>query len=284
MKRLIAVVGLVSVVCVAVSPSQAVPPDQIDSYRVLPAYSTFTQSGGFAGVNNLYEVEGEYDFRQEWSGGTPDEPLDLSVRFTDTDLRAPLGDLLPAFIDVDETLNLGSLRGELLPQPFAFTPYEVYRFEGIINDGAPASPLESSTIELFAVTLGPWMYLRGETTPRPWMADFFEYEIRTLARTGDWGEFPDWNDDGLIDAADYTVLRDLVESPALEPLVGWDRLFQELNTAYGEGVPSLDAFDAAIETALSQQTATAVPEPSMVVLLALAVTPALGSRRSGCRL
>lgn len=284
MKRLFALVAVLSVLCVAVSPSQAVPPDQIDSYRLLSRLSTLTQTGGFAGVNNRYHVEGEYDFRREWSGGRPSEPLELGVRFTDADLRAPLGELLPAFLDVDETLNLESLRGELLPQPFAFTPYEVYRLEGIINDGAPASPLESSTIELFAVTLGPWMYLRGETTPRPWMADFFEYEIRALARTGDWGDFPDWNDDGLIDAADYTVLRDLAEGPALEPPVGWDSLFQELNMAYGEGVPSLDAFDAAITNALSQQGATAVPEPSMLVLLALAVTPGLGSRRSAYRL
>lgn len=283
MRSLSVASGLVLAWCVG-SAALAVPPDRIDSYRVLPAYSTLTQTGGFAGVDNQYEVRGGYDFLREWTGGTPTEPLRLGARFSDANLYAPLGGMLTAFIDVDETLNLESLRGELLAQPLAFTPFEVYRFEGIINDGAPASPLESSTIELYAVTLGPWMYLRGETTPRPWMADFFEYELRTLARSGEWSEFPDRNEDGVIDSADYTLLRDLVESPALEPVAGWDSQYAGLRSAYGQRVPSLEGFEAAIATALAQQpSASAIPEPTAVLLMVLALTPGLRSRRSGCR-
>lgn len=257
--------------------AEAVPPDRLDSYRVLSGVSTFRQTGGFAGVANEYQLSGVYDFVQEWSGGTPTDPLEQTARFDNADLRAPLGELLPAFIDVDETLSLESLRGELLPQPLAFTPFEVFRFEGIINDGAPASPLESSTIELFAVRRGPWMYLRGETTPRPWMADFFEYELRALARTGGWA---DQNEDGRIDAVDYTMMRDaaLTAADAIDSHNLWADQF-------GEQAPDLALFEGAIATALSQQSpAVSVPEPGGLLLIALVAMPALRSRRSSCRL
>lgn len=286
MMRFLLPVGCLLVVMGSSAASLAQPPDRLDSYRVLPGRSTFTQTGGFAGVENHYRVRGNYDFLREWRGGTPDEPYRLGARFADADLRAPLGDLLPAFIDVDETLALESLRGELLAQPFAFTPFEVFRFEGIINDGAPASPLESSTIELFAVTLGPWMYLRGETTPRPWMADFFEYEIRALARSGPWGGFPDWNTDGVIDAADYTAMRDIANSPVQHDS-DFDGLAAagEWRAAFGQRAPDFRQFENAIASALSQQGgAQAVPEPTTILLALLALTPALRSRLSAYRL
>lgn len=272
------VTAVLVVVMLTSSPqgADAVPPDRLESFLVLPGLSTFRQTGGFAGVNNLYKLRGDYDFAREWTGGTPTDPLEQTVRFDNADLRAPLGDLLPAFIDVDETLNLESLRGELLPQPFAFTPFEVFRFEGIINDGAPASPLESSTIEVFAVRLGPWMYLRGETTPRPWMADFFEYELRALARTGGWA---DQNEDGRIDAADYTTIRDgtLTATDAISAQSLWADQF-------GEQTPDFAQFEAAITSALSQQSSRSIPEPSASLLILLAAMPALRSRRSAYRL
>ena len=146
------------------SPSR---PDRLDHYRLVPGLSTLTESGGFAGGDTRYRLRGEYDFLQEWSGGTPTEPLELIPRFDNVDIRAPLGDLLPAFIDVGHLFNMELLRGELIPQPFAFTPFEVFRFTGIANDSPAASPLEQSLVELYAVTYGPWMYLRGETIPAP---------------------------------------------------------------------------------------------------------------------
>lgn len=277
------VAGLLASTLLAAAPSNALDaPVRLDSYQVLPRVSSFTRSGGFAGVNQRFRLEGDYDFATTLDYDF--EPPEISIRqvawFPEADLRAPLGDF-PAFLDVDETLNLTGLRGELVPQPLAFTPFQVYRFEGIINDGEPTSPLESSTIELFAVTHGPWMYLRGETMQRPWMADYFEYELRALALRGGRA---DWNDDGIIDAADYTVLRDLEASHSS---LDFQSAYGDLRANYGLQAPSLDRFEAAIASALDQQSAlTAIPEPTTGLLVAWASITTLGlrSRRFGYRL
>ncbi|QDT69562.1 hypothetical protein MalM25_25010 [Planctomycetes bacterium MalM25] len=263
--------------------SVATPPDRLDQYRLLPSHSVLTQSGGFAGVETRYRLRGEYDFLREWSGGTPNEPLELTPRFDNVDIRAPLGPLLPAFIDVGHLFNMELLTGELIPQPFAFTPFEVYRFEGIANDSPAASPLEQSLVEMYAVTLGPWMYLRGETIPRDWVADYFEYDLRALARSGDWS---DYNEDGVVDASDYTSIRDtasMLAAPSDQWLI---EASAKWRGHYGDRAPALALFDNAIEVALSQQGgATAVPEPTALVLLVVAaLTPGLGSRRSLYRL
>lgn len=242
--------------------SEAIPPDRIDHYNLVPQHSTLLQTGGFAGVEQRYRLRGDYDFVQGW--GDDWSSLTRSARFANADIRAPLGDLLPAFIDVDELLNLEGLRGELLPLG---APFDVYRFRGIINDGIPASPAESSRIDLFAALLGPWMYVYGETTPPPHTADYFEYELKMVARRGRWA---DWNEDGVVDAADYTLARD--EDPAM--VADW--LDQ-----YGSAGPDMETF--AVLASAAASSATAVPEPATVLLLALAVTLVPRTRRSACR-
>lgn len=271
-------------VCFGLAASSvAQPPDRLDHYRLLPSHSVMTQSGGFAGTETRYRLRGEYDFLQEWTGGTPTEPLELIPRFDNVDIRAPLGPLLPAFIDVGHLFNMELLRGELIPQPFAFTPFEVFRFTGIANDSPAASPLEQSLVEMYAVTYGPWMYLRGETIPRPWTADYFEYDLRALARSGEWS---DYNEDGVVDASDYTTIRDtasMIAAPTDQWLVEASARWRG---HYGDRAPDLALFDQAIEVALSQQPgALTVPEPAALMLLVIAaLTPGLGSRRCGCRL
>ncbi|MEO0531430.1 MAG: hypothetical protein AAF266_12775 [Planctomycetota bacterium] len=247
----------------------------LDSYRVLPNFGSFVQTGGIAGVRNEYPVEGNFDFATTWDYDFDDPRLSIQriAWFSEPDLRAPLGEMLPAFIDIDDLLNLEGLRGEWVPQPLAFTPFEVFRFEGLANDSDAASPLEQSLVELFAVRLGPWMYLRGETIPRPWFSDYFEYELRALARSGDW---PDWNDDGVINAVDYATMRDGGTPMTEESIADWQ-------SAYGELAPDLEVFEAAIASALSQQGA-AVPEPASALMAAIVVTLGLRNRRSGYRL
>lgn len=267
--------------CLAAT-SVAQPPDRLDHYRLLPSHSELVQSGGFAGIETRYRLRGEYDFLQQWTGGTPTEPLELVPSFDNVDIRAPLGELLPAFIDVGFLFNMELLKGELIPQPFAFTPFEVFRFEGIANDSPAASPLEQSLVELYAVTYGPWMYLRGETTPRPWAADYFEYDLRALARSGEWS---DYNEDGVVDASDYTTIRDTaskIAAPSEQWLV---EASAKWRADYGDHAPDLSLFDQAIELALSQQGgAAAIPEPAGLMLLVIAtLTPGLRSRRCGCR-
>lgn len=242
----------------------------LENYRILPRVSSFTQTGGFAGVRERYHVEGGYGFATTWDYDFDTRPTGIArvAWFVDADVRAPLGPHARGFYDVDQLLNLEGLRGKLLPQPLAFTPFEVYRFRGHINDSDATSPLEQSTIDLFAVTYGPWMYLHGDTTPPVGSADYFEYELRALARTRPWA---DMNGDDRVDAADYTLLRDgeaasgVVRGPDHPTIADWQSQF-------GQRVPDLELFQLAIRTALAQQPAPAsVPEPAAGVLALLAV-------------
>jgi hypothetical protein len=260
--------GLISAVAVlATTAAGAVPPDTLDSYRIVPRRSGLIRSGGFAGVDQRYPVEGTYGFAQQWEGGTAMEPLTVTASFVETDIRALLGPMLPAFIDVGRLLNLEALRGE--PFPILGAPFDVYRFRGTINDGIPASPLvssplESSTIELYAALAGPWMFVYGFTTPPDATADYFEYELRTVARRGPWA---DWNSDGVIDAADYTALRDEQALSAASDLDMATPL-SEWRTQFGEAAPSANAFADYIKAAVSPTAAAvAVPEPACLVLV-----------------
>ena len=240
----------------------AVPPDTLRHYHILPRHSGLLQTGGIAGVTNRFRVEGEYDFLQLWRGGTPTDPLVHFAKFDNADVRAPVGEFLPAFIDVDELLNIEGLRGELLPLG---APFDVYRFRGFINDSDAASPSEQSSIDLFAALLGPWMYLYGETTPPPGSADYFEYKIKALARTRPW---TDMNDDGRVDGADYTLLRD--DGYGEDYLADWRGQF-------GETLPDLAGLEATMSAAMA--ASRAVPEPTAIVLITIASVGVVSRRR-----
>lgn len=251
----------------AAAGAVAIPPDSLQHFHVLPRVSVLHVQGGFIGLDNRFRVQGEYDFLKEWSGGVPTDPagvspLRLNARFDNAEIWAsPIGgpgDVLPAFVlDVDQILNLEGLRGEPVPSVSLF---DVFRFDGRTSDG--------SRVELFTAQAGPWMYVQGTTTPPPGTADFFEYELRMLARTRPWA---DLNEDGVVDAADYTVARDL--DPAM--LADWREQF-------GEWEPDMFEMQAAMSAAVS--AAQAIPEPGSLLLIALAATRVLGTRRSACRL
>jgi hypothetical protein len=242
--------------------------EQVDRYRILPRQSGLIQTGGFAGVSNRYRLHGDYDFVQDWRSDSPR----ATAQFDNANVYAPLGPMLPAFIDVDHLLNLELLRGELLPLGI---PTPVYRFTGVINDGEPASPLESSTIELYAALSGPWMYLWGETTPPPHSADYFSYEIKAVARTGRWA---DWNDDGVVDAADYTLARDLQTNPLAFP-PDWDEEYAFWRDQFGEKTPDVDAMIASFSAAMATSTGLTIPEPSCLVLMMLSIVAMASARK-----
>lgn len=216
-------------------------------------------------MTNRYRLEGEYDFLQQWQGGQPTTGLSLTASFDEADLKAPLGEMLPAFIDVDALLNLEGLRGELLPLG---APFDVYRFRGLISDSDAASPLEQSSIELYTALVGPWMYVYGETTAPTHTADRFEYEIRALARTRPWS---DANDDGVVDAADYTLLRDTQAFDA--------QMYQDWRNQYGEAMLDTAAMDAMF-TAASSAAISVAPEPGSCLLILTAVPVLMHRRRS----
>ncbi|MEM6799739.1 MAG: hypothetical protein AAF589_09510 [Planctomycetota bacterium] len=243
------------------SAAEAIPPDRIGSYTLVPRLSTLTESDGSGGFTQEYHLRGKYDFLQQWGGGTATDPLGLTARFDNADIRAPLGEWLPAFIDVDELLNLEGLRGELLQLG---APFDVYRFEGTINDNLATSPHErGSTIELYATLIGPWMYLKGFTTPPSTGVNFVEYELSAVARTGVWA---DMNGDGVVNASDYAKWRnDLADGTPSDMSLG------DFRAQYGEAAPDLAYLDAL--ATFSAAAATAAPEPTTLALLAVAALP-----------
>ena len=259
------------------APALAIPPAILTHYDLIPRRSTLLKTGGFAGVSERFSLIGDYDFLEDWESPNRPPALVPVASFVDPEIWGaqilPPGVFAPAIvIDVDELLNLEGLRGEPLPLG---APFDVYRFRGLIQDSAAASPLEQSSIDLFVAEVGPWQFLYGETTPPPGSADRFEYTIKALARRGSWA---DANDDGVVDAADYVLMREAEGLASSASLNG--ATIADWHAQLGETLPDMATMDL-LQAAAS--SSAAIPEPAAVVLVLLGVTLARGTRRSGCR-
>jgi hypothetical protein len=235
-------------------------------FRIVSKQSVLHRTGGFAGVNERLRLSGKFDLQILPPAIYP--PL---VALNNAEVwGALISDLPhPAIVeDVDELLNLEELHGRQLP---TMGPYTTYEFRGKLDDG--------STIKLAAAKFGPWMYVRGASTPPPGGADFFEYQLRMVARSQ---PFADLNEDGVVDAADYTLLRD---SPA-GGAAGSDSIaagadFDLWKQQFGESVPDISEFDAMFDATAggASLAASAAPEPSALVLLLVGSATAIGVRR-----
>ena len=234
----------------------------LDHYRVLPRQSTLHQTGGFAGLDSLYRVSGDYGFAHSFSPA-------IGAKFVDANLwGTPIspGPTAAYVIDVDRLLNLDGLEGKRLPVASVF---DVYQFQGKSADG--------SAVNLYASILGPWMYLRGGTQPPVGSADYFVYQLRALARKG---PFADINGDGVVDASDHALLRKSGLAGGTDTATGAS--FADWRQQFGETLPDLNAMDAIITAAAgSGVSASSVPEPACMALLLLAGALVGGWRRRG---
>jgi len=227
----------------------------LDHYTLLPRYSTLQQSGGFAGRQTDYLLTGKYDLLRSASAG---------AKFQNAEVWGSIISPYPTtamVFDIDRLLNLEGLQGQALP---VAAPFDVYEFTGKIADG--------SSIRLYGSFIGPWMYLRGSTTPPPNTADYFTYQLKALARTR---PFADANNDGAVDAADYVMLRtNAAAMSSSQPTL--DDWFQQ----FGETVPDLNAYDAMLSAAVgSLAPAAAVPEPSLCAIALLGFSALIAQRR-----
>jgi hypothetical protein len=267
MKRILLVCLLVVSVAGGLAAQRSVaqePADILDHFRLIPRLSTLRQTGGFAGVDLRYRLTGEYDLRR----GTR---LNRMAAFENAEVWGSLISDLPTpavVIDVDEILNLEGLKGTALP---VAAPFDIYRFEGLAPD--------ESSVELFAAVLGRWMFIRGGTQPPPGSADFFEYHIRALARSGP-APFADINEDGSVDAADYVAWRDSVRTSGDDGSAG----YADWRHQFGEAVPDMAAIDVAMSSAMASFVAAAsVPEPTCLNLAIGAGFLIAGRRRRADR-
>lgn len=215
---------------------------KVGHYTLLPRQSTLHQSGGFAGREVNYLLTGKYDV--VLGTGSP-----VAANFDNAEVWGAVISPYPTpavAYDIDQILNLEGLHGQALP---VAAPFDVYEFTGKIADG--------SSIHLFGSVIGPWMYLRGGTTPPPNTADYFTYQLKALARTR---PFADANNDGTVDAADYVAMRNNAASLGAEQATLNDWFDQ-----YGESIPDVTAYDTMLSAAVGTlATTAAVPEPGML--------------------
>jgi hypothetical protein len=247
------------------------------SYTVLGQHSTLRETGGFAGVNNLYRVIGGFELTTAGSGwigsGTASFPTAELWGSQVTDGPSIAANPSPSnVLDVDDLLNFTELYGEGLP---VAGPYDAYRFTGYLGNSDATSPLEHGpTVEFLGIVVGPYFYLRGGTLPQGGSADFFDYSLRMIARTGG---SADANGDGVVNAADYTVIRDSLPNSSLVANLASDDPLALWQTQYGESMPSLAALDSMLLSAASG--ATAIPEPGALALILVASVGSIARRR-----
>jgi hypothetical protein len=241
----------------------------VNHYRFLPRLSVLNESGGIGGFDVDFRVMGKFDFTVEL-GPTDVWPPQNVAKFSNVDAWAS-HPILAYVLPLDQTLNLSGLTGWQLP---VAAPFDVYQFDGTTQDG--------SSVKLIAAEIGPWLHLRGETTPPPGSADYFEYELKAVARRR---PFADFTQDDAVDNADLakwssrfglktTALDGLDQGDANEDGVADGADFLEWQRQAGEVAPTLASLDAMVSAALATVDTTvtaslaAVPEPSSVGLLA----------------
>jgi MYXO-CTERM domain-containing protein len=226
-------------------------------YGFLPRLSVLTKTGGIAGMHERYHVRGTYDFTRTMSPLAVFPPVFIgdfeNVRAVGFQPLDP-----DDKVDVDLAFNLTGLEGHT---PLGGPP-NVFHFRGTTAD--------DSHVRLWAAQIGPWMLLRGETRAPEGSADFFEYQIKAVARTR---PLADFNDDGVVDRHDLTAWianHDRIGGDLLE----WQRQLGE--------EPPLVELDAAVDAAIAAaaiNASSSVPEPGAMALAAMGLVLLARRRR-----
>jgi hypothetical protein len=248
------------------APAVAQPPDFFREYQFLTGQSTLAVQGGFAGFDIELPIYGEFGFVTGYHSDFTS--LNPYAAFLNVDAQAinPT-DFGPYSFDIDDSLNLSGLDGVPLPTG---EPFDLYRFEGVDGQGAP--------MELHVATLGRWLYMRGANEPP--CCDFFQYEIRALARQM---PHPDFDGNGLVDSADLAYWEAHAGIDAAADLDGNGMTdgadFLALQRELGLVPPTADYFDALISAALADgPLAASVPEPLSLGLLVVGFLAVWGHR------
>jgi Dockerin type I domain len=251
-------VGLVAVVILGPGKTLADPPDFLRDYRFITDKSNVEVTGGPDNIDWPLNILGRFGlvtgYNYETGGPTAHAPI--LVPFAQfTDVRAILFDPRRASPmpspgwDLDKRLNLSGLTGTFA----AGMPDDLF-FMGADGQG--------QAIRLEATINGRLLHLTGGTSD-PLCCDFFRYKVDAWAHQLPWADF---NADGSVDAADYSIWRQHYGSSVA---VGAD------GDANGDGL--VDATDyTAWRDELGQSDvavggSAAVPEPGAIALLVVAL-------------
>ena len=259
LRPLVLALFVIAIIVHAASHALATHPDIQRHYRFLPRHSTLHETHpNLEAPDREYQVYGTFDLAI--GHDYQDPSIQNAAKFINVRawFQHPLSLAPPR--PLDPVLNLSGLKGRQLPVASIF---DVYKFEGTTANG--------SDVDLFASLIGPWIYLRGGTTPPPDHPEFV-YTIQAIARTR---PFTDFNDDGVVDSRDISVWANyLGAAPSVDDathlgdadgnhfITGGDFLAWQQNA--GETSPSVESFEASIAAAMA--AASAVPEPASLAL------------------
>jgi hypothetical protein len=256
-----------------IGQASADPPDTLRDYRFVPSYSDVHVSGGSPGYNVDLSIAGKfglvtgYDYSVSPTAHIP--TLVPYAKFVDVHAilfnplsAAPLP--VPGW-DLDEKLNLSKLTG-------TFSDPALLHFSGADGQGIP--------IKLDATLRGPLLHLTGMNFLPPTCVtctQYVGYKVDALAVTRPYADF---NLDGVIDGADFSIWR---ANMGVETAASFEQ-----GDANGDGL--VDAADYVIwrhtmgpATSLgafadSELSVNGVPEPTTIGLaLAAAIFLALGA-------
>jgi hypothetical protein len=253
----------------------------IASYRFLPRYSVLTEFRSSTLRPTPFRVYGMFDFL------TREVPVNVgetvtAAQFIHVDAWGS-HPILAYVLPLNEVLNLEGLEGRELP---VAAPFDVFKFEGTTDNG--------SQVNLYASVIGPWLRLRGGTTPPPVASPsstspVYTYRISAVARET---PFADFDGSGAVDRADLAAWTGGFGAlPAgSEPerfgdadgdgaVSGAD--FLAWQRQLGEVAPPIETLDAAMDAALATLTATAssIPEPGSMAIFSLGVGVIFITRR-----
>jgi hypothetical protein len=209
-----------------ISPTLAQPPDFLRDYRFVPSHSDVHVSGGSSHYNMDLSIAGRfglvtgYDYEVSPTAHIP--TLVPHAEFVD--VRAILFNPLSAAPvpvpgwDLDKTLNLRGLAG-------TFSDPSVLHFSGVDGQGIP--------IRLDAALRGPLLHLTGMNSLPPTCVTCTQYVGYKVDALAVMRPYADFNLDGVIDNADYSIWRTNIGTQS-------DASFEQ-GDANGDGV--VDASD-----------------------------------------
>jgi hypothetical protein len=133
--------------------AQDFPAGSQHSYRILPRLSVLTESFAELEAPRVsYRVQGTFDFMITPSPMAVFPPV-FNAKFVEPEVSATHPQVL---VDVDVLFNLEGLVGHGQSRLFPLRP-RLFHFNGTTSNRA--------TVDLNALLVGPWLYLRGVTFP-----------------------------------------------------------------------------------------------------------------------
>jgi hypothetical protein len=243
-------------------------PDFIRSYRFIPSRSTLIVNGASTGLlEPTFHARGAFDLVTGYEEGVtcaaigcPPPPHVPFAKFTDVDAWLIPDSPLAYVLNLDRTLNLSGLDGT-----FGNTGPDNLYFRGVDGKGRP--------FHLKATARGPLLRMVGESGPG--CCDIDHYLFNAVAYR--WPH-PDFNLDGVVNAADYVAWRNELNEAAADVGATGSAFDPGDYAMWRAQFGAVTDFNVFTEAELSLGV---VPEPSAIALVFVAalMRPARVRRR-----